>query len=154
MKREKIKVTCTGYKYAPELCNIFVNGKLYAERGTQAAHDIAYLFITGHAKEAADTVKRQIRAAYKKPEYITIGFYGVDSNDYYFTRQLYADRDNLHDVLNIYKQWKNFILQNNCIVKTYTTESGQIIPGQAAKPITKTIEVKADIKKPLIIHLK
>ena len=106
MKKD-IKVTYAGYKYAPELCNIFVNGKLYAKRGTQAAHDIAYMLITGKEKEATDKVKRQIRQEYKKPKYITIGFYKEGSKkDYFFTRQLYANKDNLNDKLFIYKEFK------------------------------------------------
>ena len=154
MKKD-IKVTYAGYKYAPELCNIFVNGKLYAKRGTQAAHDIAYMLITGKEKEATDKVKRQIRQEYKKPKYITIGFYKEGSKkDYFFTRQLYANKDNLNDKLFIYKEFKHFLQDQNATIQTHEVKTGDFIPGKHTAPATTTIiQEKADLKRPVIINL-
>ncbi len=153
MKRE-LNISYSGYKYAPELCNIFVNGKLYAKRGTQTAHDIAYMLITGKEKEAADTIKRQIRQEYKKPKYITIGFYKEGSkSDYIFTRQLYANKDNLNDKLFIYKEFKHFLQDQNATIQTHEVTTGNFIPGEKAPATTTIIQEKADLKRPVIINL-
>lgn len=153
MKHE-INISISGYKPAPESFTIFVNGKVYAPRGSQEAHDIALLYIAGKQKEAADTIKRNIRKGYKKPQYITIGFYQEGSaTRYFFTRQLYARRDNLRDKLRIYKEYKHFLESNNYIVNTYQIKTGEIIPGKATAPTAQVIEERADIKRPLIIKL-
>lgn len=153
--KHDIKVTYNGYKYAPELCNVFVNGKLYAQRGTQEAHDIAYLLIIGKEKEAADKIKRQMRAAYKKPQYITIGFYKEGSKrDYLFTRQLYANRDNLREKLFIYKEFKHFLEDQNALAQTHEVKTGDFIPGKPTPAATtEIIQEKADLKRPVIIKL-
>lgn len=153
MKRA-FNITYCGYKYAPEQCSVYVNNQLYAKAGTQAAHDITLLLIAGKQKEAADTVKRQIRKAAKKPAYITIGYYQEGSKSrYFFTRQLYARRDDLPEKLRIYKEYKHFLQDHDGIVNTYTVSTGAIIPGQNAAPETKVITEKADLKRPVIIHL-
>lgn len=154
MKHE-IKLSYNGYKYAPESFNFFVNGKLYAAAYTQEAAKLGYLIITGKEKEARDEIKRAIRKGYKKPEYITIGYYQEGSaTRYFFTRQLYARRDNLQEKLRIYKEYKHFIEARNGIVNTYEVKSGQFVPGKAAAAQTQIIEEKADLNRPIIIHLK
>lgn len=147
-------ISYNGYKYAPETFNIFVNGKLYAGRHTEEAAALANLIIQGKEKEAADRIKRNIRKGYKKPEYITIGFYQEGSKSrYFFTRQLYARRDDLTDKLRIYKEYKQFLESNNCIVNTYEVNAGEVKPGQISAPTKQTIEERADVKRPLIIKL-
>ncbi len=153
MKRA-FNITYCGYKYAPEQCSVYVNNQLYAKAGTQAAHDITLLLIAGKKKEAADMIKREIRKEAKKPEYITIGFFEEGTRRYFFTRQLYARRDNLPEKLRIYKEYKHFLQDHDGIVNTYTVSTGAIIPGQNAAPETKVITEKADLKRPLIIHLR
>lgn len=152
--KHNLKLSYSGYKYAPESFTIFVNNRVYAQRGSQEAHNIAMLLIAGKEKEARDEIKRNIRKSYKKPQYITIGFFQEGSRSrYFFTRQLYARRDNLPEKLRIYKEYKRFIESNNCIVNTYEVKAGDFIPGQPAKPKTTIIKEKADIKRPIIIHL-
>ena len=152
--KHDIKVTYSGYKYAPEQCAVYVNNRLYAKAGTQAAHDITCLLIAGKEKEAADKIKRAIRKAAKEPEYITIAFFEEGTKRYFFTRQLYARRDNLPEVLNIYKEYKHYLQARNGIVNTYTVKSADFIPGQTSAPTTQIIEEKADLNRPLIIHLR
>ena len=147
-------ISYNGYKYAPETFNIFVNGKLYAGRHTEEAAALANLIIQGKEKEAADMIKRNIRKGYKEPEYITIGFYQEGSpSRYFFTRQLYARRDDLTDKLRIYKEYKHFLESNNCIVNTYEVNAGEVKPGQISAPKKQTFEERADVKRPLIIKL-
>lgn len=153
MKHE-INISYNGYKYAPESFTFCVNGKVYAPRYSQAAHDLAMLVIQGKEKEARDEIKRSIRRDYKKPQYLTIGFYQEGSKTrYFFTRQLYARRDDLTDKLRIYKEYKHFLESNNCIVSTYEIKAGEFIPGQESAAKAERINEKADIKRPLIIKL-
>ena len=152
MKRD-FNITYCGYKYAPEQCSVFLNNRLYAKAGTQAAHDITLLLIAGKEKEAADTVKRQIMKAAKKPEYITIGFFEEGTRRYFFTRQLIARRDDLPEKLRIYKEYKHFLQDHDSIVNTYIIEAGKITPEGIPAPETKVITEKADLKRPVIIHL-
>jgi hypothetical protein len=153
MKHE-INISYNGYKYAPESFTFFVNGKLYAPRYSQAAHDLAMLVIQGKEKEARDKIKRDIRRSHKEPQYITIGFFEEGSKTrYFFTRQLYARRDDLRDKLRIYKEYKHFLESNNCIVNTYEVNAGEVKPGQISAPETTKIEERADVKRPLIIKL-
>lgn len=151
---KRFNISYNGYKYAPESFSFFVNGKLYAGRHTPEAAALANLIIQGKEKEAADMIKRNIRKGYKKPEYITIGFYQEGSpSRYFFTRQLYARRDDLRDKLRIYKEYKHFLESNNCIVSTYEIKAGEFIPGQESTPKAEKITEKADLKRPLIIKL-
>ena len=153
MKHE-INIFYNGYKYAPESFTFFVNGKLYAGRHTEEAAALANLIIQGKEKEAADMIKRNIRKGYKKPQYMTIGFYQEGSKTrYFFTRQLYARRDDLRDKLRIYKEYKHFLESNDCIVNTYEVNAGEVKPGQISAPETTIIEERADVKRPLIIKL-
>ena len=153
MKHE-INIKYSGYKYAPESFNFFVNGKLYAPCYTQEAAALAMLIIQGKEKEAADTIKRNIRKGYKKPHYVTIGYFQEGSKSrYFFTRQLYADSNNLTDKLRIYKEYRHFLQSQNCIVNTYEVNAGEVAPGKAAAATTTIIEEKADLNRPIIIHL-
>ena len=152
--KHDFNISYNGYKYAPESFTFFVNGKVYAAAYTQEAAKLGYLIITGKEKEARDTIKRQIRADYKKPQYLTIGFYQEGSaSRYFYTRQLYARRDDLRDKLRIYKEWKHFIESQNCVLNTYEINAGEFIPGQKAAPKKQLIEERADLKRPLIIKL-
>ena len=152
--KHNIKLSYSGYKYAPETFNFFVNGKLYAAAHTPEAAALANLIIQGKEKEARDEIKRAIRKGYKKPEYITIGYYQEGSaTRYFFTRQLYARRDDLLDKLRIYKEYKHFLESNNCIVNTYEVNAGEVTPGHISAPKTQLIEERADVKRPLIIKL-
>ena len=154
MKHE-LKISYSGYKYAPESFSFCVNGKLYAAAHTPEAAALANLIIQGKEKEARDKIKKALRADYKKPEYITIGFYQEGSaSRYFFTRQLYARRDDISDKLRIYKEYKQYIESRSGIVNTYEIKSGQFIPGKAAAPAATVIEEKADISRPIIIHLR
>lgn len=151
---KQFNITYCGYKYAPEQCSVFLNNRLYAKAGTQAAHDITLLLIAGKEKEAADIIKRQLRKEAKKPAYITIGYYQEGSKSrYFFTRQLIARRDDLPEKLRIYKEWKHFIKSNNCIVNTYELNAGEVKPGHISAPKKQIIEERADIKRPIIIKL-
>ena len=110
------------------------------------------LYILGKEKEAADKIKKQIRASYKKPEYITIGYMQEGSKSrYFFTRQLKARRDDLPEKLRIYKEYKSFLQSNNFIVNTYEVNTADVIPGKAAAATTKVIKEKADPHRPIII---
>lgn len=152
--KHDIKLSYSGYKYAPESFTFFVNGKLYAPAHTQSAHDLAMLIIQGKEDEARAEIKRAIRASYKQPEYITIGYYQEGSaTRYFFTRQLYARRDDLRDKLRIYKEYKHFLESNNYIVNTYETTTADFIPGSAAVKHTEVITEKADPRRPIIIKL-
>ena len=153
MKHE-INITYSGYKYAPESFTFYVNGKVYAPRHSQAAHNLAMLIIQGKEKEARDEIKRDIRRSYKEPEYITIGFFEEgNTGRYFFTRQLRARRDDLKQKLYIYKEWKHYIESKNCILNTYEVKAGEFIPGKPAATHTQVIEEKADLKRPVIIKL-
>lgn len=153
MKHE-INITYSGYKYAPELFTFYVNGKVYAPRHSEKAAKLGYLVITGKEKEARDEIKRDIRRSHKEPQYLTIGFYQEGSKTrYFFTRQLYARRDDLTDKLRIYKEYKHFLESNNCIVNTYEVNAGEVKPGNISAPKKQIIEERADVKRPLLIKL-
>ena len=154
MKHE-MKLSYNGYKYAPESFTFFVNGKLYAAAHTPEAAALANLVIQGKEAEARAEIKRALRREYKKPEYITIGYYQEGSaTRYFFTRQLYARRDDISDKLRIYKEYRHFLEARSGIVNTYEVKSGQFVPGKAAAAQTTIIEEKADLNRPIIIHLK
>jgi hypothetical protein len=111
-----------GWRTAPEQWSFYHNGKLI-ELDSDIRNSLACLCLSGKTREAENELKRIIRKQQKTSnKYVTIGFYGVEhTKEYYFTKQLLARKDNLSDMLRIYKDWKEYILNLNCKLPFCTT---------------------------------
>lgn len=154
MARKHEEFTYSGYKYSPESFRFYMNGK-YINLDAQSAHDIACMVISGRKKEAEDTLKRILRNAEKETnDYICIGFYGVNSDTYYFTQDLKCNKNNLQDKLHAYKEWKRYIKSKNCDLSTHTVTSGLLTPdGKMTKEREENVLDKVDLSRPCIIRL-
>lgn len=141
-----------GWRTAPEQWTFYHNGKKI-ELDHDIRNSLACLCISGKATEAEDELKRIIRKRQKQnSKYATIGFYGIEhKQEYYFTKQLIAKKDNLHDMLRVYKEWKEYILNMNCQLPFCTTGK---LDGNFNTIEKKTEYNTVDINRPLIINLR
>lgn len=151
--RKHDKFTYTyGWKTAPEQWNFYHNGKLI-ELDHDIRNNLACLCLAGKVTEAENELKRIIRKRQtENNKYATIGFYGAEHNkEYYFTKQLLARKNNLHDMLQVYKDWKNYLLNLNCQLPAVTVGK---LDGMG-RTIEKHTEYNTiDINRGLIVNVK
>lgn len=148
-KRRHEHFSWSGYKYAPESMRFFLNGKLI-DLPEDVHHEIAYLAVCGKSKEVSDELKRWLRKKEKEPRIAgkSICFFGKDSDEYYYTRDLMYKPYNIEDALYCYKRWKNYILSKNGMVNVgYEITEGQVVPGGSIKTGSHTVERKVDFSK-------
>ena len=96
------------WRTAPEQWNFFYNGKRI-DLDTDTRNNLACLCISGKIKEAEDMLKRMLRKEEKQDrvQKHCIAFFEVDSDRFYYTQDLAYDKNDLHDALRCYKEWKN-----------------------------------------------
>lgn len=151
--KHKLIIGYQGYKYSPESFIFSVNGNRF-NLSDNLRSTCAMAIISGNEKKAEDIIKREYRQTLKKTKYITIGFYKEGSKkDYFFTRQLYADKSSLSDKLRIYKEFKSYVLKQDCILNTVEVATGHFKPGVTDTPDIEVIKEKADINRPVVIKL-
>lgn len=119
-----------GWRTAPEQWNFFYNGKrINLDNNTRDT--LAYMCISGKVKEAEDILKRMLRKEEKQDrvQKHCIAFFEVNSDRFYYTQNLAYNKNDLHDALRCYKEWKQYILSKGCELKTeFKTVSGYITP--------------------------
>lgn len=149
-----MKITYRVNKWAPEQSGFSVDGKVFAPPYSRLASELGVLVIEGRKKEAEDRIKRIIRSQYKKPRRCTIGFYEKGTKRFFYTSQLIADDSSLSEKLRVYKQWKQYCKDQNCIMHTHDVTQGAVIPGQPLEK-GKVIEIKgiADIRRPIKVYI-
>ena len=153
MKKEKERYSYGGYKYATESINFTLNGKLLT-LPEDLRSNLAYLALCGRHKEVIDGLKRYVRKERKSAdvEYVTYGFYRENGGkDFYYTKELLACPNDMQDRIRVYKNWRKFLLDHDCIATTYTVESGTVTPDGIAKPTVSAQEVRVDLKRPVRI---
>ncbi len=154
LKEMKFDIKYAVNRYAPEQSTFLVNGKIYAPRYSQLAHDLGCLIIEGKRKEAEDIIKRDIRKQLKAKRTCTIGFYEKDNNRVFYTTQLTAPEDDLQGKLQIFKEWKSYCESKNCIMATHEISEGSFIPGKKSQGKSRYSEDVVDLRKPVKIYLK
>lgn len=134
-----------GWRTAPEQWNFYLNGKRI-RLDHQTRNNLACMCLSGKVKEAEDELKRLFRKEERKPDdYITFGFYGKDSIEFYYTRQLQAHRTDLAEKLRIYKEWKRYIKEDcNGRLQPFTVTTGYITPDGASKATEEDTSVLID----------
>lgn len=145
MSRKHENFSYKGYKYSPEAWRFYYNGKyIYLE--VQTISSLAQMIIAGKRKEAEDALKRLLRKEEKRPhDYITFGFYGKDSTEFYYTSQLKAHRTDLAEKLRIYKKWKRYIIEDcNGRLQPFTVTTGYITPDGNTKATEEDTSVLID----------
>ena len=154
MSRKHEKFTYNyGWRTAPEQWNFYWNNKLI-QLDSDTRSRVACLMLDGNESEAEAILKRLLREQEKEESYICIGFFGVKSDQYYFTQQLKCRRNDLQGKLHSYKEWKSFIQSKDCDLSTHTVTSGYLTPeGKMTEGKTEEIHNKIDLNKPVIIRL-
>lgn len=138
-----------GYKYAPETVRFSLNGK-YINFPEEVRSHLAYLAVCGEKEKLLIELKRALRAEEKKSRVVgkCICFFKKGSNDFYYTKQLIYDPDNLHDALRCYKEWKHYILSKDCILETaFIVTEGNFDPFRNNKQKVRTIENHVDLTR-------
>ena len=134
-----------GWKTAHEQWSFYYNGKrICLEHETR--NKLACMCLSGKVKEAEDELKRLLRKEEKqKHDYITFGFYGKDSMEFYYTKQLLAHRNDFAEKLRIYKEWKRHIIEDcNGRLQPFTVTTGCITPYGVSKAEEEDTSVLID----------
>lgn len=137
-----------GWKSAPEQWSFYYNKK-YIPLNRDTRNRLACMCLSGKVKEAEDELKRLLRKEEKKPsDLVTFGFYGKNSKDFYFTKQLIAHRSDLPEKLRIYKEWKRYIIENcNGRLQPFTVTTGYFTPYGTEKAIEEDAGIEIDTKR-------
>ena len=138
---QKIKITYSAYKYAPETAKATVNGVNIDLNNTMIPEYIT----TGQKEKAEAELKKAYRKqTSEKANYIYV-FFAKDSKQFYYVSCLNfkADAD-LRTRLYNYKELKHH-LQTHPI--EIVTEEGTITPTGASKPEVKKEVVKIDFSR-------
>ena len=142
-----------GWRTAPEQWHFGWNGKpIRLDNETRSF--IANLMIAGNNEAAEAVLKRMLRKQEREDSYyVTIGFHGEGNNQFYFTKQLFCKVNNLQEKLQIYKEWKRYILSKDCILSTHTVTSGYVTPDGVTAGKEEEIQERVDISRPVTIRL-
>lgn len=141
-----------GWRTAPEQWNFYWNNKLI-RLDPNTRSEVALLMLSGKETEAEAILKRLLRKQEKEDSYICIGFFGVNSNRYYFTQTLKCNRNDMQVKLYSYKEWKHYIQSKNCNLSTYEVASGYFIPNGNMPCKKEEVNNKIDLNRPIIIRL-
>lgn len=137
-----------GYKAAPEQWRFYFNEK-YIPLDNDTRNSLACMCLAGKIKEAEDELKRLLRKEEKKShDLITFGFYGKNSNDFYYTKQLLVHRVDSQEKLRIYKEWKHYIVDTceGCL-QPFTVTTGYITPYGSEKAEEEDTSVEIDTNR-------
>ena len=134
-----------GWKTALEQWSFYYNGK-YIPLDSDTRNRLACMCLSGKVKEAEDELKRLLRKEEKqKHDYITFGFYGKDSTEFYYTKQLLAHRSDFAEKLRIYKEWKRHIIEDcRGRLQPFTVTTGYITPYGVSKAEEEDTSVLID----------
>lgn len=141
-----------GCRTAPEQWNFYWNNKLI-QMDYSTHSEVALLMLSGKETEAETILKRLLRKQEKEDSDICIGFYGENSNRYYFTLQLKCSRNDMQGKLYSYKEWKHYIQSEDCNLPTYEVTSGYFIPNGKRTKGKEETHNKIDLNRPVIIRL-
>ena len=138
---QKMKITYSAYKYAPETAKATVNGVSIDLHNTMIPE---YITTGQKAKAEAELKKAYRKQTSQKASYIYV-FFAKDSKQFYYVACLNfkADAD-LKTRLYYYKELKHH-LQANPI--EYTIESGKFTPAGGEKPEEKKVTVEIDYSR-------
>ena len=145
-----MRISYEMYRYAPEsFRNLRVYGKSFS-LDAGARQRLGYIHITKGGDACIAEIKRLYRASLRKRRYCTIGFRLKGSKrEYCFSRELQADEGDLHEKLLVYKEFKQFMLEQDCKYAEYTSA----ILGTDYKPEhVETHYQQVDITRPVKIY--
>lgn len=136
-----------GCRTAPEQWYFYYNGN-YIPLNDEIRNRLAILCISGKRKEAEDELKRLLRKEEKETyDYVTYGFYGKNSNNFYFSRQLKAHDNNINEKLSVYKEFKKYIEERDGYLHPFIITTGHITPnGNEKLKVDKGILIDLDRK--------
>jgi len=155
MRKEREHYSYKGYKYDSNQWYFYLNGKLL-NLPEDKRSSLGYLAMCGKHKEVIDELKRIIRKERNENRVKAkcIAYFVEDSKEYYFTRDLSFSPSDRNRALYCFKEWKNHIIKNNCMLrKAVTIQEGIITPFGANKPKETVIEDKIDLSRRIFIKL-
>ncbi|MEG0898387.1 MAG: hypothetical protein RSF40_01575 [Oscillospiraceae bacterium] len=152
------------YRYTPEQFQAFrvvgfSNGNrnipIY-EKINLSDNDIrtcGYAYCTKGRDAAIAELKRVIRKMERQPKlYVTIGFRSkVYPKQYRFTQDIRCLPNDLKEKLRVYKEFKEFVLSQNCMFGDYTEAT---LDGHYKPTNIKTKYDELDITKPVMVWIK
>lgn len=142
-----------GWKTASEQWEFYWNGKLI-HLDSNIRSTLACLILEGKETEADAILKRELRKQEKEESYICIGFFGKNSNQFYFTQELMCRRNDLQGKLHAYKEWKHYIEARACNLALSTVTSGYLqANGKMSEGKQEKSKDIVDLNRPCIIRL-
>ena len=154
MARKHEKFTYSyGWRTAPEQWCFGWNHKpINLDSDTRST--VACLMLEGKESEAEAILKRKLRKQEKEESYICIGFFGKNSDQFYFTQDLKCKRNDLQGKLYTYKEWKRYIKMRDCDLAVSTVVSGHMqADGKMSEGIKEKSKDIVDLNRPCIIRL-
>ena len=135
--KNKIRYTCSGYKYAPESFKCYmvvlnpdgINHSYYfIDKFSQEENTtIGNIYISKGKLAAEAEIKRLLRKMPSKEKYITYGYKILNENKYAYIEHLYiSDIANINKKLSHYKTIKKYFADMNYIATEYTFTSAEI----------------------------
>lgn len=138
---QKMKITYSAYKYAPESAQASVNNMNIDLHDTMIPNYI----VTGQKEKATQELKKAYRKAIATDSRFIYVFFVENSKQFYYVSCLnFSGKADLAERLRNYKELKHH-LQTHPI--EIVTEEGTITPTGASKPEVKKEIVKIDFSK-------
>lgn len=140
------------YKTAPEQWCFYYNGN-YIPLDSEYRNRLVILCLSGKRKEAEDELKRLLRKEEKEiHNYVTYGFYGKNSNNFYFSKQLKAHDNNINEKLFVYREFKKYIEERNGYLQPFIVTTGYVTPNGNEK-IKMDKGVLIDLERKICIRI-
>lgn len=135
--KDKIRYTCSGYKYAPESFKCYMvvinpdgnNHSYYFinEFTDEENWNIGNICITKGKLAAEAEIKRLLRSKQKFHDYITYGYKEIEgSNVAYLQYEYIHDSSNILKKLELYKKIKNYFKSQNYIASQFTLDTCEL----------------------------
>ena len=151
------------YKYAPEQFKAyrvvgFSHGNRNVPKYEQIKLDGYETSVCGNAyctkgrSAAISELKKIMRKHSKRPDYyVTYGFMSKTyPSQYRFTKDIRAVPECIDDILRVYKEFKQFVLNNDCKFPSYTQA---VLDGNYQATKIEDVYDEVDISKPVRIIL-
>lgn len=140
-----------GCRTAPEQWCFYYNGN-YIPLNNETRNRLVMLCILGKRKEAEDELKRLLRKEEKEiHNYVTYGFYGKNSNNFYFSRQFKAHDNNINEKLSVYREFKKYIEERDGYLQPFIITTGYVTPkGNEILKVNKGVLIDLERK----IHIR
>ena len=143
-----------GWKTAPEQWHFYLNNKLI-QLDNSTRNELACMCISGKVKEAEDQLKRILRKEEKQNviKRKCIAFYGKNSRQFYYTKQLAFIPGDRERALYSFKEWKRYIKKQNMQLETIEVTSGYITPYGVTKGKREDVKHIIDLNRKCMVNI-